>query len=83
MIKSIIAITSSIVLSAEVNGLNKVLKDITSRWNPEDPFNSEWQSELYEATKLIGDAETFTFGAIDEGDEERTKDKDVVYLTGD
>ena len=33
-----------------VHGLNAKLKEITARWNPEDPYNDDWQNELYELT---------------------------------
>ena len=58
MIFSKLILTATAMLQL-ANGLNKELRELAAKWNPEDPFNDVWQNELYETTLKIGDAETF------------------------
>ena len=55
MIKGALLAGTTALLAERANGLNAELREISAKWNPEDPYNQDWQTELYDATLKITD----------------------------
>ena len=64
--------------SPGVQALNAELRRLSDKWDPEDPFNSAWQDELYEYSRTLDDDATFF--TKDEDDRGRLPEMDCIEM---
>ena len=83
MLFKALATSALIFVDQLTQALSQDLKDIRSKFDPEDRWNEKWLDWLHEYVYELGDEDTFHNSLNRDGDMDRPEELDVIYMTGE